>query len=175
MDFIEPAPFAVGASIMMYLMVVVGGSGYFLGPLLGAAVGVVVGRGFAKFFNLNQMPDVPGGHPEFWEKADGSLILLFTYEGQRVFATRGSDRCAVETLARTPLPAQAHAGCMQRRRAESRRHAEVLLRPSFGLADAGPLIERFDDALRRHAGLLEARARAGRVGPGVRRRSARRR
>jgi branched-chain amino acid transport system permease protein len=41
-DFIEPAPFAVGASIMMYLMVVVGGSGYFLGPLLGAAMGVVV-------------------------------------------------------------------------------------------------------------------------------------
>jgi branched-chain amino acid transport system permease protein len=41
-DFIEPAPFAVGATIMMYLMVVVGGSGYFLGPLVGAAVGVVV-------------------------------------------------------------------------------------------------------------------------------------
>ena len=41
-QFIEPAPFAVGASIMMYLMVVVGGSGYFLGPVLGAAVGVVV-------------------------------------------------------------------------------------------------------------------------------------
>lgn len=41
-DFIEPAPFAVGASIMMYLMVVIGGSGYFLGPLVGAAVGVVL-------------------------------------------------------------------------------------------------------------------------------------
>ncbi len=41
-DFIDPAPFAVGASIMMYLMVVVGGSGYFLGPLLGALVGMVV-------------------------------------------------------------------------------------------------------------------------------------
>ncbi|WP_394789847.1 branched-chain amino acid ABC transporter permease [Rhodoferax sp.] len=41
-QFIEPAPFAVGASIMMYLMVVVGGPGYFLGPIVGAAVGVVV-------------------------------------------------------------------------------------------------------------------------------------
>lgn len=41
-DYIEPAPFAVGASIMMYLMVVVGGPGYFWGPLVGAAVGVVV-------------------------------------------------------------------------------------------------------------------------------------
>ena len=30
-QFIEPAPFTVGASIMMYLMVVVGGPGYFLG------------------------------------------------------------------------------------------------------------------------------------------------
>ena len=41
-QFIEPAPFTVGASIMMYLMVVVGGPGYFLGPVIGAAVGVVV-------------------------------------------------------------------------------------------------------------------------------------
>ncbi len=39
---IEPAQFAVGESIMMYLMVVVGGPGYFLGPLLGSAVGVLL-------------------------------------------------------------------------------------------------------------------------------------
>jgi branched-chain amino acid transport system permease protein len=41
-QFIEPAPFAVSASIMMYLMVVVGGPGYFFGPMLGAAVGVLL-------------------------------------------------------------------------------------------------------------------------------------
>lgn len=41
-EFIEPAPFTVGASIMMYLMVVVGGPGYFFGPLLGSAVGVLL-------------------------------------------------------------------------------------------------------------------------------------
>ena len=41
-QFIEPAPFAVGASIMMYLMVVLGGPGYFFGPLLGSAVGVLL-------------------------------------------------------------------------------------------------------------------------------------
>jgi branched-chain amino acid transport system permease protein len=41
-QFIEPAPFAVSSSIMMYLMVVVGGPGYFLGPVLGAAVGVIL-------------------------------------------------------------------------------------------------------------------------------------
>jgi branched-chain amino acid transport system permease protein len=40
-DFIDPASFAVGASIMMYLMVVIGGAGYFLGPLVGALVGVI--------------------------------------------------------------------------------------------------------------------------------------
>jgi len=41
-EFIEPAPFTVAASIMMYLMVVVGGPGYFLGPVLGVAVGVLL-------------------------------------------------------------------------------------------------------------------------------------
>jgi branched-chain amino acid transport system permease protein len=41
-EFIEPAPFGVGTSIMMYLMVVVGGAGYFFGPLLGSAVGVLL-------------------------------------------------------------------------------------------------------------------------------------
>ena len=41
-QFIEPAPFTVASSIMMYLMVVVGGPGYFLGPVIGAAVGVLL-------------------------------------------------------------------------------------------------------------------------------------
>ena len=41
-QFIDPALCTGGASIMMYLMVVVGGPGYFLGPVLGSAVGVVL-------------------------------------------------------------------------------------------------------------------------------------
>jgi len=41
-EFIEPAPFTVAASIMMYLMVVVGGPGRFFGPVLGVAVGVLL-------------------------------------------------------------------------------------------------------------------------------------
>jgi len=41
-QFIEPGPFTVASSIMMYLMVVVGGPGYFFGPVLGAAVGVLL-------------------------------------------------------------------------------------------------------------------------------------
>jgi branched-chain amino acid transport system permease protein len=40
-QFIDPALFTVGESIMMYLMVVLGGPGYFFGPVLGAAVGVL--------------------------------------------------------------------------------------------------------------------------------------
>lgn len=40
--FIDPAPFTVGNSIMMYLMVVVGGPGYFFGPALGSLVGVIL-------------------------------------------------------------------------------------------------------------------------------------
>jgi branched-chain amino acid transport system permease protein len=41
-EFIEPSMFSVGESIMMYLMVVVGGAGYLFGPSLGAVVGVLV-------------------------------------------------------------------------------------------------------------------------------------
>jgi branched-chain amino acid transport system permease protein len=41
-QFIEPTPFHVGASFTLYLMVVVGGSGTFFGPVLGAVVGVLL-------------------------------------------------------------------------------------------------------------------------------------
>ena len=41
-EFIEPSMFSVGESIMMYLMVVVGGAGYLFGPVLGAVVGVLL-------------------------------------------------------------------------------------------------------------------------------------
>jgi branched-chain amino acid transport system permease protein len=41
-QFVEPTPFSLGVSFTMYLMVVVGGSGYFFGPALGAVVGVLL-------------------------------------------------------------------------------------------------------------------------------------
>lgn len=41
-QFVEPTPFALGTSFTMYLMLVVGGAGYFLGPALGAVVGVLL-------------------------------------------------------------------------------------------------------------------------------------
>jgi len=53
-QFIEPAPFTVGASIMMYLMVVVGGPGCFLGQGVAAAVGGIrpTGLRFAQAWYL---------------------------------------------------------------------------------------------------------------------------
>jgi branched-chain amino acid transport system permease protein len=41
-QFVEPTPFHVGVSFTMYLMVVVGGSGTFFGPVLGAVIGVLL-------------------------------------------------------------------------------------------------------------------------------------
>ena len=52
--------------------------------------GRVAARGLRKFFNLSQLERLPEGKPEFWEKADGSLVLVFEYAGQRVCSTRGS-------------------------------------------------------------------------------------
>jgi branched-chain amino acid transport system permease protein len=41
-EFIDPSPFALGPSLLFLLMVVVGGSGSFLGPFIGAAVAVLL-------------------------------------------------------------------------------------------------------------------------------------
>jgi branched-chain amino acid transport system permease protein len=41
-QYIDPSPFALGLSLNLLLMVVVGGSGYFFGPFLGAVVAVLL-------------------------------------------------------------------------------------------------------------------------------------
>ena len=41
-EFIDPGPFALSASLVLLLMVIVGGSGYFLGPFLGALVSIAL-------------------------------------------------------------------------------------------------------------------------------------
>ena len=69
-QFIEPAPFAVGASIMMYLMVVVGGAGYFFGPVIGAAVGVVLPE---------WLRDVPGVSNWYLPLFGASVVLLMIW------------------------------------------------------------------------------------------------
>ncbi|MGH6637869.1 MAG: branched-chain amino acid ABC transporter permease, partial [Polaromonas sp.] len=65
-----PAPFAVGASIMMYLMVVVGGAGYFLGPIVGAAVGVVLPE---------WLRDVPGVANWYLPMFGAAVVLLMVW------------------------------------------------------------------------------------------------
>lgn len=56
--------------------------------------GQIQGRGFDKFFNWEQLPPekLPVGATdiEISTKMDGSMILVFRYEGQLVFTTRGS-------------------------------------------------------------------------------------
>ena len=41
-EFIDPSPFALGPSLLFMLMVVIGGSGTFLGPFVGAGVAVLL-------------------------------------------------------------------------------------------------------------------------------------
>ncbi len=69
-QFIEPAPFTVAASIMMYLMVVVGGAGYFFGPIVGAAVGVVLPEWFR---------DVPGVSNWYLPMFGAAVVLLMVW------------------------------------------------------------------------------------------------
>ncbi|HSV59038.1 MAG TPA: branched-chain amino acid ABC transporter permease [Variovorax sp.] len=68
--FIEPGPFTVAASIMMYLMVVVGGPGYFFGPVLGAAVGVVVPE---------WLRDVPGVANWYLPLFGAAVVLMMVW------------------------------------------------------------------------------------------------
>jgi RNA ligase len=55
--------------------------------------GNIVARPFAKFFNYgetDQYGDLPAGDPIVTEKMDGSLGIIYTYNGETAVATRGS-------------------------------------------------------------------------------------
>ena len=57
------------------------------------ADGYIVARPFAKFFNYgetDQYDELPAGTPTVSEKMDGSLGIIYTYEGVHRVATRGS-------------------------------------------------------------------------------------
>ena len=69
-QFIEPAPFTVAASIMMYLMVVVGGAGYFAGPIVGAAIGVVLPE---------WLRDVPGVSNWYLPMFGAAVVFLMVW------------------------------------------------------------------------------------------------
>jgi RNA ligase len=52
--------------------------------------GNIVARPFRKFFNIEEGKHTPTSKFEVYEKMDGSLIILFWYDGGWVVATRGS-------------------------------------------------------------------------------------
>ena len=52
--------------------------------------GNIVARPFKKFFNMEEGKHTPTSEFEVYDKMDGSLGISFNYEGEWVFATRGS-------------------------------------------------------------------------------------
>jgi RNA ligase len=52
--------------------------------------GNIVARPFNKFFNIEEGKYTPTENFEVWDKMDGSLGIVFWYEGQWIVATRGS-------------------------------------------------------------------------------------
>jgi len=52
--------------------------------------GNIVARPFKKFFNMEEGKHTPTEEFEVFEKMDGSCIILFNYNDEWIFATRGS-------------------------------------------------------------------------------------
>jgi len=52
--------------------------------------GIVIARPFRKFFNIEEGKHIPTSSFEVYEKMDGSLIIVFWYDGGWVVASRGS-------------------------------------------------------------------------------------
>jgi branched-chain amino acid transport system permease protein len=98
-QFIEPAQFTVGVSIMMYLMVVVGGPGYFLGPVLGAAVGVIMPE---------WLRDVPKAADWYLPLFGASVVLLMIWLPDGLLSL--PDRIRAKRQAREASAARAATG-----------------------------------------------------------------
>ena len=52
--------------------------------------GEIIARPFKKFFNMEEGKHTPTSEFEIYEKMDGSLGIFFYYNGETIFATRGS-------------------------------------------------------------------------------------
>jgi branched-chain amino acid transport system permease protein len=102
-QFIEPAPFNVAASIMLYLMVVVGGAGYFLGPVIGAAAGVVLPE---------WLRDVPGVSNWYLPIFGASVVFLMVWlpDGLLSIPDRIRDRRAARAASAARAAAASKVG-----------------------------------------------------------------
>lgn len=52
--------------------------------------GYIVAKSFNKFFNIEELSDIPNESFDVYEKLDGSLIVLFFYKEQWIVASKGS-------------------------------------------------------------------------------------
>lgn len=60
------------------------------GMIVEVPTGKVIGRPFPKFFNLEESRHTPTDNFQLYQKVDGSLGILCKYQGELIFATRGS-------------------------------------------------------------------------------------
>jgi RNA ligase len=59
---------------------------------------IQIARSYKKFFNIEELESFPDEHTEITKKMDGSLILLFNYNGEWITATKASfqsEQCLV--------------------------------------------------------------------------------
>ena len=52
--------------------------------------GVLIAKSYNKFFNTEELPSIPNEEFDVYEKLDGSLGILFNYNGEWIFASKGS-------------------------------------------------------------------------------------
>lgn len=52
--------------------------------------GKIIAKSFNKFFNLEELKEIPNEPFEVYEKLDGSLIVLFYYQNQWIVSSKGS-------------------------------------------------------------------------------------
>lgn len=60
------------------------------GLVIDKDTGVIVAKPWPKFFNLSEHPTIPSGPAHVTEKMDGSLGIVFWYDGKWHISTRGS-------------------------------------------------------------------------------------
>jgi RNA ligase len=60
------------------------------GLVINYNTGEIVARPLSKFFNWEELTTIPNEPFEVYEKLDGSLIIIFQYEGEWIAASRGS-------------------------------------------------------------------------------------